>query len=192
MARSIAVACMFWATSAARFGSWNEHVKTSEGIASQEDPAELVRLLRATNQTLYGLMVDSCALFAQLPAVLNATAGLPPPIEVFAIMPSHSVLGEYCPSWLSPGGDSLDWPAIGAALGRASVPYPHFLGLHIDDFVGTLPSPGHTHYWRGGTDRVPCRSLADVDAMTSAMRLEDPRLKFLPLVYMRQLGCPSL
>ena len=169
-----------------RFGSWHEHVKLNNGTSSADDFDLLVSVLLSTNQSLYGLDVTDCAGFAALPSLLRATSGKG--VDVFAIVSSHSPLDTYCHSWLSSNASSLDWVGIARQLGQVAAGSDHFVGLHIDDFILTLPSPLHTTYAQGHVP-VPCRTLDDIDAMTSAGRAAyGPTFKFIPLVYTSQLG----
>ena len=60
----------------------------------------------------------------------------------------------------------------------------HHGALHVPL---SIPSPLHTTYPQGHVS-VPCRTLDNIDAMTSAGRAAFPTFQFIPLVYTSQLG----
>ena len=98
--------------SATRFGSYHEHIKNSLNTPNNTDDLdELVRLLQATNQTIYGLSVDGCDQLANLIPLLELTPGSG--VSVFANVDSHEPFFEYCDLWLRADKSDMNWTAVG-------------------------------------------------------------------------------
>ena len=153
---------------------------------STNNLSALAPLLRATNQTLYGVDALSCADLEQLPELLERTADAG--VRIFAVLGSHSPLVEYCPVFHNAAGTDLNWTAVGHELATRAAGYPHFLGVYVDDFYAAINHTGHASFGRGGV-RVPAYSLAEsADALRSALKAVRPDLFFIPLVYTQQFG----
>lgn len=170
------------------FGSWHTSLPktTGGGPTPTANLSAVVPLLRASNQTLYGVDTVNCAQLAQLTSVLEATAGSG--IRIFAVLGSHSPLHEYCSVFLNAARTDLNWSAIGHHIATAGSGYPHFLGCYIDDFYAAVEQPGHSSFSRGGV-RTKAYSLAEsADQLRSALRAVRASLYFIPLVYTEQFG----
>ena len=151
-----------------------------------------IRAARAEGLNVVGFDAISSTELEQLGEALALTDG--GTTHIIAGLESHGGIYRQPPgsrSYFSLNSSGrVDWPNVSATLARLSLAHPQLLGYRMDDFMSGLAV--HEHM---GVDELPCNtnssacwSLADIKNFTDTARRINPKLRFMPVIYLQELG----
>jgi hypothetical protein len=165
-----------------------------KGPTGEANISATVMAAQAEGLNALGVDAKTCSQIEQLETALRMTDGSSPQFMLIAGLESHGnnyrqppSSNSYCS--LNSSG-RVDWPKVTTTLAQLSLKHPQLLGYRMDDFMSGLAS-----HAAGGVDENSCNvnssacwSLADVAEFTSAGRRVNPKLRFLPVIYLQRLG----
>ena len=128
----------------------------------------------------------TCAGFQQLLRALEYTDRRHTHIRIIAGLESHGSIPRYCDPIFKQGNGTVNWINVTTTLARLSVKHPQLLGYRMDDFTSGLAQ----HHTTAPCDPTSsaCWSPADVRDYVAAGQRINPKLRFLPVVYLQDLG----
>ena len=162
----------------------------ADGYSSSTDAVDVKRTvaaLVAEGLTTFDFnRAFTCSNWRRIDELLEATAAHN--ITVFAGLESHmNGWHDYCDIFLHKTTPStVDWVTTFKIMAEKSVQFSNFGGVRMDDFVAGIakqPLPGPIDPQTSAGWRP-----SDVEAMVSAAHAINPSFRFLPLVYLWQLG----